>query len=62
MGDRGRGACAARALEALYRDPTRRRELAKAAVAGAQNPAYSWEAIARQFDDLIVTLATAPRT
>jgi D-inositol-3-phosphate glycosyltransferase len=51
----------ARALEALYRDPARRRELAHAAIAGAQNPAYSWEAITRQFDDLIVTLATAPR-
>jgi D-inositol-3-phosphate glycosyltransferase len=47
----------ARALEALYRDPARRQELARAAVAVAQNPEHSWDAITRQFDDLIVTLA-----
>ena len=46
----------AQALEALYRDPARRQELSRAAT--VQNPAHSWEAIARQFDDLIVTLAT----
>jgi D-inositol-3-phosphate glycosyltransferase len=48
----------AQALEALYRDPERRRELSRAAT--EQNPAHSWEAITRQFDDLIVKLAKAP--
>jgi D-inositol-3-phosphate glycosyltransferase len=47
----------AQALEALYRDPGRRQELARAAVAVAQNPAYSWDAVARQFDELFVGLA-----
>src|SRR5918912_3967224 len=44
----------ARALEALYRDPARRQELSRAAT--EQNPAHSWQAITRQFDDLIVKL------
>jgi D-inositol-3-phosphate glycosyltransferase len=47
----------AQALEALYRDPGRRQELARAAVSVAHNPAYSWEAVTRQFDDLFVELA-----
>ena len=47
----------AQALEALYRDPARRQELARAAVAVAQNPAYSWDAVARQFEELFVGLA-----
>jgi D-inositol-3-phosphate glycosyltransferase len=47
----------AQALEALYRDPARRQELARAAVSVAQNPAYSWDAVARQFDELFVGLA-----
>jgi glycosyltransferase involved in cell wall biosynthesis len=47
----------AQALEALYRDPVRRQELACAAVSVAQNPAYSWDAVARQFDELFVGLA-----
>ena len=51
----------ARALENLYRDPARRQELARAAVAAAHNPAHSWDVITRQFDDLIVALATAPQ-
>lgn len=46
----------AQALETLYRDPARRRELARAAVSVAQNPAYSWDAVARQFDELFVGL------
>jgi D-inositol-3-phosphate glycosyltransferase len=49
----------AQALEALYRDPGRRQELARAAVSVAQNPAYSWDVVMRQFDELIVTLAKA---
>ena len=51
--------CAA-ALEALYRDPARREELARAAVSVAQNPAYSWDAVTRQFDELFVELADDP--
>ena len=47
----------AQALEALYRDPGRRQELARAAVSVAQNPAYSWDMVARQFDELVVGLA-----
>jgi glycosyltransferase involved in cell wall biosynthesis len=47
----------AAALEALYRDPARRDELARAAVSVAQNPAYSWDAVARQFEELFVGLA-----
>jgi D-inositol-3-phosphate glycosyltransferase len=47
----------AQALEVLYRDPARRQELSRAAVAVAHNPAHSWDAITRQFDDLIATLA-----
>ncbi|HEX6679820.1 MAG TPA: hypothetical protein VF063_04165, partial [Gaiellaceae bacterium] len=50
----------AAALEALYRDPTRRQELGRAAVAVAQNPAYAWDAVARQFEELLVELADDP--
>jgi D-inositol-3-phosphate glycosyltransferase len=46
----------AHALEALYRDPARRQDLARAAVALARNPAYSWDAVAQQFEDLFMTL------
>jgi D-inositol-3-phosphate glycosyltransferase len=42
----------AQALEALYHDSARRQELARAAVSVAQNPAYSWDVVAQQFDDL----------
>jgi D-inositol-3-phosphate glycosyltransferase len=49
----------ARALEALYRDPVRRQELARAAVSVAQNPAYSWDVVTRHFEDLFVGLADA---
>lgn len=49
----------AQALEALYRDPGRRQELARAAVSVAQNPAYSWDAVSRQFEELFVGLADA---
>jgi glycosyltransferase involved in cell wall biosynthesis len=47
----------AQALEALYRDPGRRQELARAGVSVAQNPAYSWNVVTRQFDELVVGLA-----
>jgi len=40
----------ARALENLYCDVDRRRELGRAAFLAAQNPAYSWDAIAHQFE------------
>jgi glycosyltransferase involved in cell wall biosynthesis len=49
----------AHALETLYADPTRRATLSRAAMTLAQDPAHSWDAITRQFDDLIVELATA---
>jgi glycosyltransferase involved in cell wall biosynthesis len=49
----------ARALEALYTDPAHRQELSRAAGDVARNPAYSWGVITREFDDLIVELATA---
>jgi glycosyltransferase involved in cell wall biosynthesis len=52
----------AQALEALYRDPGRRQELARAAVSIAQNPAYSWDVVAQQFDELIVGLAGDSQT
>lgn len=45
------------ALEALYRDPARRKALSRAAVACFRSPALSWDTIARQFDDLFVALA-----
>ena len=47
----------AHALENLYRDPRRRQQLAQEAITAAQNPEYSWDAIADQFDALFVTLA-----
>ena len=50
----------AQALENLYHNPQRRQELAKAAFASARNPAYSWDIIAQQFDDLFVRLAATP--
>ena len=49
----------AEALEALYRDPGHREELARAAVSVAQKPAYSWDAVSRQFEELFVGLAEA---
>jgi D-inositol-3-phosphate glycosyltransferase len=42
----------AQALENLYRDPQRRQRLARAAFEAAQNPEYSWDAIAERFDRL----------
>ena len=50
----------ARALESLYRNPTRRQALGAAAVAFARNPAHSWDVITRQFDDLFVALGGSP--
>jgi D-inositol-3-phosphate glycosyltransferase len=48
----------AESLDNLYNNPPRRQELARAAFEAAQNPAYSWDAIAQQFDDLFVALAS----
>ena len=39
-------------LEKLYRDRVRHRELSRAAFTMAQNPAWTWAAIASQFDSL----------
>lgn len=47
----------AHALDNLYRAPRRRQQLAQAAFTLAQNPAYSWDAIAQQFEALFLTLA-----
>lgn len=44
----------AEALENLYHNPRRRQQLSQAAFTAAQNPSYSWDAIAKQFDDLFV--------
>jgi len=46
----------ARALEVLYREPSRRQELSRAAVAVAHNPAHSWDVITGQFDRLFMAL------
>jgi glycosyltransferase involved in cell wall biosynthesis len=47
----------AHALETLYRDPARAHTLARAAA--TENPSPSWDAVARQFEDLIAALAGA---
>lgn len=47
----------AQALDNLYHNPQRRQHLAQAAFAAAQNPEYSWDAIAGRFDDLFAELA-----
>jgi glycosyltransferase involved in cell wall biosynthesis len=47
----------AQALDKLYADPQRRQQLAQAAFEAAQNPDYSWDAIAARFDDLFAELA-----
>ncbi len=52
----------ARALDALYTNPARCATLARAAADAALDPAFSWDVITRQFDDLIVSLATSPAT
>lgn len=48
----------AQALENLYRDPRHHQQLAQAAFAVTQKADYSWDSIARQFDNLFVALAT----
>ena len=47
----------AEALDNLYRDPQRRRQLARAAFEAGQNPAHSWDTIIEQFDNLFTELA-----
>jgi glycosyltransferase involved in cell wall biosynthesis len=47
----------AAALGKLYDNPQRRQQLAEAAHEAAQNPAYTWDAIAERFDDLFAELA-----
>lgn len=46
----------ARALDKLYRNPIQCQELGQAAFKLAQHPAYSWDKIAEQFDDLFIAL------
>jgi len=47
----------AQALNNLYCNPQRRRQLAQAAYQAALNPEYSWDSIANRFDDLFAELA-----
>jgi glycosyltransferase involved in cell wall biosynthesis len=47
----------AEAFDNLYRDPHRRQQLAQAAYQAAQNPDYTWDAIAARFDELFAELA-----
>lgn len=47
----------AEALEKLYRDPAHRRKLAEKAWQAALNPAYSWDAIANEFEQLLLDVA-----
>jgi D-inositol-3-phosphate glycosyltransferase len=47
----------AQALDNLYSNPQRRQQLAQAAYQAAQNPDYTWDAIAQRFDDLFAELA-----
>ncbi len=44
------------ALESLYRNPQHRQTLSRAAYDAARNPAYSWDAIALQFEALFLRL------
>jgi len=46
------------ALENLYRNPQQHQRLAQAAFAVTQKAEYSWDSIARQFENLFVALAT----
>lgn len=46
----------AQALENLYRDPQHYQQLARAAFALTQRNEYSWDSIARQFENLFVAL------
>jgi glycosyltransferase involved in cell wall biosynthesis len=47
----------AEALENLYGDPQRSRQLAQAAYQAALNPEYSWDSIAERFDELFAEMA-----
>jgi glycosyltransferase involved in cell wall biosynthesis len=47
----------AQALNNLYDNPQRRRQLAQAAYDAAQNPEYAWDSIAERFDELFAELA-----
>ena len=47
----------AKALDNLYSNPQRCRQLAQAAHEAAQNPDYSWDAVAARFDELFAELA-----
>jgi D-inositol-3-phosphate glycosyltransferase len=47
----------AQALDNLYHDPGRCRQLARAAYDAAQSPEYAWDAIAERFDALFAEMA-----
>ncbi|HTG95250.1 MAG TPA: hypothetical protein VL866_21815 [Pyrinomonadaceae bacterium] len=44
-------------LERLYIDPARRQELARAGYALTQKEEFSWDSVARKFDDLFVSIS-----
>lgn len=50
----------AAALERLYREPGRRRQLAEAGYRRATHPAYQWDAIARRWDGIFREVLAAP--
>jgi len=47
----------AESLERLYTDRRRQQELAQAGYALTQQEEYSWDSVARKFDDLFVSIA-----
>ncbi|MFL5142513.1 MAG: hypothetical protein ACJ8DP_04080 [Microvirga sp.] len=47
----------AQALDNLYHDPRRCRQLARAAFEAALSPEYAWDAIAERFDALFAEMA-----
>ena len=48
----------AQALDTLYSDPQRRRQLSQAAYDAVLNPEYAWDAIAERFDELFIEMAS----
>jgi D-inositol-3-phosphate glycosyltransferase len=51
----------AQALENLYRSPRHHQQMAQAAYDLTQKAEYSWDSIARRFDNIFVALATSPQ-
>jgi hypothetical protein len=49
----------AQALENVYRDPMRSRQLTATGFTATQNPHYSWDAVAGRFEKLFVEFGQA---